>query len=88
MKLCLLRLIARRSYTYTLRDLMTDGTRIRMAREERDLTLAQAGKRLGITPQAWQQWEVGTRSPNMKTAHKIAEALDLSLSDLLRVGDE
>jgi len=68
--------------------LMTDGTRIRMAREERDLTLAQAGKRLGITRQAWQQWEVGTRSPNMKTAHKIAEALDLSLSDLLRVGDE
>ncbi len=63
---------------------MTDGEKIARAREAKGLSLRDAAKRLGISRQCWHQWESGYRTPTLKTAHRIADALDTSLSEMLR----
>ena len=63
---------------------MTDGERIAKARKARGLSLRDAGKRLGISRQCWHQWETGYHSPTLRTARRIANALDMSLSDMLK----
>ena len=57
---------------------MNNGARIRMARERKGLSLAQAAERMGISRQAW-------RSPRLDTVEKLASALDMTVTGLLSV---
>ena len=63
---------------------MTDGDRIKRAREKSGLSLAAAGKRLGVTRQAVHQWENDTHYPSLRTARRIATAMGMSLSEMLK----
>lgn len=58
---------------------------LRKSRLSQKLTQKQMAEKLGISYQAYQKLETLTKSnPTIKTLRKIAEALDLSLSDLLK----
>ena len=63
---------------------MTDGERIKAARKKHGLTMSAVGKRLGVSRQAVHQWESDFHSPTLRTARRIAGALNIPLSELLR----
>ena len=39
---------------------------------------------LGVTPQQWSPWEIGTRGPDEKTIKAIAKLFGVTVEDLLR----
>lgn len=39
---------------------------------------------LGVTPQQWSPWEIGTRGPDEKTLKAIAKLFGVTVDDLLR----
>jgi transcriptional regulator with XRE-family HTH domain len=39
---------------------------------------------LGVTPQQWSPWEIGTRGPDEKTLKAIARLFGVAVDDLLR----
>lgn len=39
---------------------------------------------LGVTPQQWSPWEIGTRGPDEKTLKAIAKMFGVTVDDLLR----
>jgi len=66
--------------------LMTEkqlGSRIRRLRVQRGLTAAQAGQALGISKQAWNQWETSERSPRISSLKKISQVLGTTPALLL-----
>ena len=67
---------------------MSPGEKMKMARGKKGLSQVKCAERIGATKQQWQQWESGYRSPNYGTLEKIAEALDMSLVELLSIGEE
>lgn len=67
---------------------MTTGQRIKSARKKANMTQAELAQKLDIPFQSVSQWERGIRSPKIETLAKIANALNVSLSDLLWEGDE
>ena len=62
------------------------GDRVRLLREQADLTLDQFSKRSGVSRAMLSKVERGEKSPTIGVAKRIAHALDTSFSAL--VGDE
>jgi len=59
------------------------GENIRKLRKTHKLTLKGLGSKVNLSEQAIGQYERGDRTPNIDTLNKIAEALDVPLSNLL-----
>ena len=43
----------------------------------------QMAEKLGMTPNAYQKYELGTREPKLSTLIEIADILEVSLDDLV-----
>jgi XRE family transcriptional regulator, regulator of sulfur utilization len=63
------------------------GGRIRALREAMDLSLRELADRSGVSAAALSQVERGESSPTLTVAGRIAEGLELSLSQLLRLDE-
>jgi transcriptional regulator with XRE-family HTH domain len=63
------------------------GTRVRALREGMDLSLRELGARTGVSPATLSQVERGQSSPSVSVAARIADGLELSLSQLLRLDE-
>lgn len=59
------------------------GKRIAQLRAERELSQSGLAKKIRSTPQWVSQLERGTASPTLHTLCKLANALDVTLADLL-----
>lgn len=62
---------------------MNFGENIKKIRKERGLTQKQLGEKLGISQAAIGQFESNKANPKMETIQKIANALNVSLNDLI-----
>lgn len=47
------------------------------------ITQKQMAEKLGMTPNAYQKYELGTREPNLNTLIQIADIFKLPLDDLV-----
>ena len=63
---------------------MTIAENIRRLREAKSMTQEDLAAALGITASAVSLWESGKRSMNVKQADKLAQALGVTLNDLMR----
>lgn len=61
---------------------MTTGKRIQQARKAAGLSQKQLGEKLGLSASMIGQWENDLRNPKKETLTKIADALDVSVSDI------
>lgn len=59
------------------------GDKIRKIRLERGLTQKQLGELCGIADSNIRKYELGTQNPKLQTLRKIAEALNVTLSELV-----
>ena len=62
---------------------MSIGEKIKQAREKKGWTQAKLGKELGVTQQMIGIYEKNQRKPKAETIQKIADALEISVSDLV-----
>ena len=60
------------------------GELIRNARQQKCWTLSDLAYKLGITPAGIAQWEQNRRNPKLETRKKIASALDIDITELMR----
>jgi XRE family transcriptional regulator, regulator of sulfur utilization len=65
----------------------TVGPRVRALREAMDLSLRELAQRSGVSAPMLSQVERGETSPTLQVAARIAEGLELSLSQLLRLDE-
>lgn len=63
---------------------MTIAENIKRLRENKSMTQEDLAAELGITASAVSLWESGKRSMNVKQADKLAQALGVTLNDLMR----
>lgn len=63
------------------------GSRVRSLREERGLSLRDLAGETGVSAAMLSQVERGETSPTISVAERIAQGLDLSLSQLLRLDE-
>lgn len=63
---------------------MTTGESIRAARKRAKMTQADLAKKLNVPYQSIGQWERGTRKPKYETLKRIAEALSIPITNLLK----
>lgn len=61
---------------------MPIATKLKEARQKKGLTQKQLGDRLGISQQQFAQYENGKRIPKIETLQKIADALDVPVSEV------
>lgn len=61
----------------------TLGARIRRFRGEQNLTLADVGLKVGVTPAALSKWENGKARPRAAYVPALARALGVTIPDLL-----
>lgn len=61
---------------------MNTGEKIKQARINSGLSQNELGKKLNVSQAMIAQYEKGTRNPKLSTLRKIADALDVSTSDL------
>ena len=66
---------------------MTIGDRIRGGRESLDINQSELARRLGVTPQAVQQWEAGINVPRRRYIKPLADLLGMS-QFYLELGDQ
>lgn len=59
------------------------GEKLKRAREEKGMTQQTLPDHLYVTRQAVSRWECGARYPNLLTAKKLSEVLEISLDELL-----
>lgn len=59
------------------------GERVKQERESRGMTQQTLAEKLYVTRQAVSRWECGARYPDLLTAKKIANILEVSLDELL-----
>ena len=59
------------------------GEKIKQLREEKGMTQQSLAEKLYVTRQAVSRWECGARYPDLLTAKKIAQILDVSVDELL-----
>lgn len=59
------------------------GENLRKVREERGLTQQTVADHLFVTRQAVSKWEGGSRYPDLMTAKKLSQFLDISMDELL-----
>src|SRR3954453_14845978 len=64
------------------------GARVKSLREAMDLSLRDLAHRSGVSAPMLSQVERGDTSPTLAVAQKIASGLDLTLSQLLRLGED
>lgn len=62
---------------------MEFGEKIKRIREEKGMTQQTLADQLYVTRQAVSRWECGARYPDILTAKKIAEALQVSMDELV-----
>ena len=60
------------------------GNRLFRLRRKAGLSQAQLGEKAGVSNKAVSKWENGRAKPGLDTAEKLAEALGVSVDDLLR----
>lgn len=60
------------------------GERVKKLRKEKNLTQAQLAEKIDRDERTIVAIETGTRNPTLNTIHKIAQALNISLSELLQ----
>ncbi len=65
------------------RTFMEFGEKLKKAREGKGITQQTLANQLYVTRQAVSRWECGARFPDLLTAKKIAEILEVSLDELL-----
>lgn len=65
---------------------MTIGERIRSARKSAGLTQVQLAEKSGVASISIHQYESGKRQPRIEQLQAIADALNISLDDLLNIG--
>lgn len=61
--------------------------KIKLARERTGMTQAETAKLMGISQQAYSQYESGRRVPKPETIGRIAIALNINLEDMLSDGE-
>lgn len=59
------------------------GEKLKRAREEKGMTQQTLSEHLYVTRQAVSRWECGARYPDLLTAKKLSEVLEVSLDELL-----
>ena len=59
------------------------GKSIKKYREEKKLTQDDLAEKLSVTRQAVSNWECGKTQPDIETLHKISEALEVSVEELI-----
>jgi transcriptional regulator with XRE-family HTH domain len=64
------------------------GRRLRLRREERNLSLRELARRLGISPSAISQIETGKSRPSVSTLYAIVTELGMSLDELFSGRDQ
>lgn len=62
---------------------MIFGEKIKALRKEKGLSQRQLGEKMGVKQQTIAQYEKATDQPKLSTVRKIAEALDVSISELV-----
>ena len=62
---------------------MTTGQRIKAARKKAGLTQKELGERMGQSFQSIAQWENDLRNPKLETLQRIANALGISIYELI-----
>lgn len=62
---------------------MTIGEKIQKARKEKKYTQKQLAEKCGVATGTIQQYELGKRQPRIEQLEKIADALDVSVADLM-----
>lgn len=83
-------LMATESRSFTAADqARTLGDAIRALRERVDMTQSEAAKAIGVTRQAWQNYEAGARQAILRSdlQDQIARALGVNRADLVRERD-
>lgn len=60
------------------------GQQIRQLRENKKMTQAELGEKLGVTKNAVYSWETGKCKLTLKKAKEISRALDCEVDDLLK----
>jgi transcriptional regulator with XRE-family HTH domain len=60
------------------------GENLRVARERLGLTQEEIGRRSGVHPTEVSRIEAGKRDPRVSTVERLARAVEVSPSDLLR----
>ncbi len=66
---------------------ITSGTPINIARVRKGYTQAQLAKEIGVTTLTLKNWELGLFQPPIKHLRKIAEILDVGITDLLETSE-
>lgn len=64
---------------------MDTGKKIKSYRIDNRLTQKKLGEKLGVTAVTIGQWETGKRKPKIETLNKIADALNISVRNLIGV---
>ena len=64
-------------------DILFFGEKIKALRKEKGLSQRQLGEKMGVKQQTIAQYEKATDQPKLSTVRKIAEALDVSISELV-----
>ncbi len=67
---------------------MSVNEKIRLIRETKGLTQEQIAEKLGISPTAYGDIERGDNDPKLSKLQKIAEILEMPLSDLIDSSDK
>lgn len=61
------------------------GQKIRIARIKKGLTQTELAARLKVNQSTVGCWEIGMNFPKAKNLRKLADTLDLSIDDLMKV---
>ena len=69
-------------------DKMTIGERIREERKSCGISMAELGRRIGVTAAAVSRYELGQRELTIDTIERIANALGIHVFDLVGIGSE
>lgn len=64
------------------------GNKLRILREERDLTKPELAQRLGVTTPAIYHLERGIRKPSIAMMVRLADFFSVSIDELARLADE
>ena len=67
---------------------MSVAKNIKRIRQEKGLTQKELGEKIGISQEAISLMEIGARKPKVDTAKKIADALNVSVMDIIELCDE
>lgn len=66
---------------------MSVNEKIRLIRETKGLTQEQVAEKLGVSPSVYGDIERGDSDPKLSKLQKLAETFEVSLSDLLDLGE-